>query len=175
MDIPKFYSTRLVFRGFISADLEPLHRFLVDRDVIRYFPRTEPWPIEIVQKWMDSQHNQWDNHGYGWWAIELRKKHKLIGWCGLGFLDETEETEILYLLGKPYWGKGLATEAAMFSINYAFKKANLDLVIGLSHVDNWASQRVLEKIGLSFSTRAQYFGLEVNKYIISRDQFMVNK
>lgn len=93
----------------------------------------------------------------------------------MGFLDETEETEILYLLGKPYWGKGLATEAAMFSINYAFKKANLDLVIGLSHVDNWASQRVLEKIGLSFSTRAQYFGLEVNKYFISRDQFMVNK
>jgi ribosomal-protein-alanine N-acetyltransferase len=175
MDIPRLYSTRLIFRGFTPTDLEPLHKFLLDRDVIRYFPRTEPWSIETVQRWMDSQQNQWDDHGYGWWALELRENHKLIGWCGLGFLDETEETEVLYLLGKPYWGRGLATESAKFSINYAFKITNLDMIIGLNHVDNYASQRVLEKTGLSFSTRAQYFGLEVNKYTVSRDQFVTNK
>ncbi len=120
---------------------------------------------------MGEQQDQWDKHGYGWWALELKDNHKLIGWCGLGFLDETKETEILYLLGKPFWGKGFATEAAHFSINYAFDEVKLDTVIGLVHPDNLKSQRVLEKIGLSFDNRAQYFGLELDKYSISKDQF----
>ena len=120
---------------------------------------------------MSEQQDQWDKHGYGWWALELQDNHKLIGWCGLGFLDETKETEILYLLGKSFWGKGLATEAAHFSRNYAFDKVKLDTVIGLVHPDNLMSQRVLEKTGLSFDNRAQYFGLELYKYSISKDQF----
>ena len=171
MDIPSFITPRLLLRSFTSFDFEQLQSFLIDRDVIRYFPRTEPWPNGIVKKWISEQQDQWDKHGYGWWALELKDNHKLIGWCGLGFLNETKETEILYLLGKPFWGKGLATEAAHFSINYAFDEVKLDTVIGLVHPKNLISQRVLEKIGLFFDNRAQYFGLELYKYSISKDQF----
>jgi ribosomal-protein-alanine N-acetyltransferase len=171
MDIPSFLTPRLLLRSFTSFDFEQLQSFLIDRDVIRYFPRTEPWPNGIVKKWISEQQDQWDKHGYGWWALELKDNHKLIGWCGLGFLDETKETEILYLLGKPFWGKGFATEATHFSINYAFDEVKLDTVIGLVHPDNPMSQRVLEKTGLSFDNRAQYFGLELYKYSISKDEF----
>ncbi len=158
-------------RGFEPHDVEPLHAILADREVIRYMPRTEPWPIENVQKWTDKHWHHWEERGFGWWAVEFRESNELIGWCGLGVLDETEEVEVLYLLKRSHWGTGLATEAAKHSIDYAFNKLDIDIVIGLTHPDNIPSQRVLEKVGLSFISKAHYFGMELFRYTIDRKQY----
>ena len=83
--IPTIYTPRLILRGFQPEDLEPLHAILSDREVIRYLPRSEPWPLEIVQKVMNRQNTHWETHGYGWYVLECQADHALIGWCGLGF------------------------------------------------------------------------------------------
>ena len=45
------------------------------------------------------------------------------------------------------------------------------LIIGLTLPDNVASQRVLEKAGLTFSNRATYFGLDCLRHTIDRQRF----
>ena len=55
MSIPIVQTPRLILRGFTPGDFEPLFAMLTDRDVIRYLPRTEPWPKEIVQKVIGRQ------------------------------------------------------------------------------------------------------------------------
>lgn len=171
MQIPRFETPRLTLRGFTPEDLEPMAAILAERDVVRYFPRSEPWPREIVQKWLGAQRDHWQRHGYGWWALERRDTAEVIGWCGIGFLEETNETEVLYLLGQAHWGLGLATEAAEFSIRYAFDNLPLRMIVGIVHPENYGSRHVLEKIGLMFSNPAPYFGLDMLRYTIDRRQF----
>jgi ribosomal-protein-alanine N-acetyltransferase len=117
---------------------------------------------------MASQAEHWTEHGFGWFALEHRPGGQLIGWCGLRMLRETHEVEVLYLLDEPYWGRGLATEAAKRCVEDGFRVYHLDLIIGLTHPDNRASQRVLEKAGLSFTNRARYFGVDCLRYAVDR-------
>ena len=61
--------------------------------------------------------NHWNQYGFGVWAILDNVTKKIIGHCGLRYIDEKEEDiEIMYLLDPECWGKGYATEAANASI-----------------------------------------------------------
>ena len=90
---------------------------------------------------------------------------ELIGWSGLQYLPETDEIEIGYLLARPYWGQGLATECARVGMKFGFDNLKIPTIIGIVHPENFASQRVLEKIGLMFQEKAEYFGMECYKYL----------
>ena len=164
-NIPTLHTPRQTLRGFIPADFEPLCAILGDRDVLRYLPRTEPYPPEAVQRIMRHQANHWEKYGFGWYALADRSTGELIGWCGLGVLDETGETEIKYLLKKTHWGCGLASEGAQFCVEAGFHQQKLHAIIGLVHPENIASRRVLEKCGLSYQDRVHYWGMDLDRLI----------
>jgi ribosomal-protein-alanine N-acetyltransferase len=96
-----------------------------------------------------------------------------MGWCGLQYLPETGETEIGYLLGKPFWGKGFATEAAGEALKFGFEKLSLEIIIAIVHPENTASNRVIQKLGYKDPIRATYFGMECLRYT-TRNQQQVN-
>jgi len=171
MNIPSITTPRALLRGFNESDLETLHGILSVRAVLQYFPSDDTPSIDQVRKLIERHHSHWMEHGYGWWALALAQGQKLIGWCGLNILSETNEVELKYLLSKDHWGKGLATEAAGVSLRYGFKQAELEQIIGLVHPENIASQRVLEKVGMTFLDRACYFGMECYRYIIDKDSY----
>lgn len=116
----------------------------------------------------------WQEHGFGWWAVEPRSKKRLIGWSGLLFLPETEEVEVGYLLDQAFWGKGLATEAAQACLKYGFGNLDVESIVAIVHPENIASQRVTEKLGMSFVDRSHYFGMDVYRYSIERSCFDSN-
>jgi ribosomal-protein-alanine N-acetyltransferase len=120
---------------------------------------------------VDSQQKHWDEHGFGWWALALQDDDLLVGWCGLNYLPETDEVELKYLLAEEFWGRGIATEASKASLKYALTDTNLDLIIGIVHPENVASQRVLEKVGMSFLDSKQYFGMQCLRYCVNRETF----
>jgi ribosomal-protein-alanine N-acetyltransferase len=173
MKIPLVDTPRLRLRGFEDSDLESLWSIVRDRQVIRYLPATEPWPRQRVLDSLERHWAHWEKHGFGWWAVETRTAKELIGWCGLGFLEDTDEVEIKYLLKRSHWGKGLATEAAKPCIEHAFSTLALEQVIGLVHPENNPSSRVLEKLGLHFSNTAQYFGIDVRRYTMDKERFLI--
>ncbi|HRW05020.1 MAG TPA: GNAT family N-acetyltransferase [Caldilineaceae bacterium] len=166
--IPSLQTERLLLRAFTPADEAPLHTILSKPQVLRYFPRTEPWPLERVQRWMASQAAHWQEHHFGWWAVEEPVAGQLMGWCGLRTLEETGEVEVLYLYDEPFWGKGYATEAATRCVHEGLTHYGLPEIIGLTLLGNRASQRVLEKAGLRFIGQAPYFGITCNKFVIQR-------
>ncbi len=163
-EIPQLITRRLLLRGFAPADAGPLQAILAEPGVLRYFPQTEPWSAEKVEKWIAEHWRHWREYGFGWWALATRQDQQLLGWCGLCVLDDTGEVEVKYLLKPACWGQGLATEAARQSLGYAFGEVGLAQVIGLTHPDNLASQRVLEKIGLTFRNQATYFGFDCLRF-----------
>ncbi len=172
MPVPTLTTARLTLRSFTEADAAPLHRLLGEGDVLRYFPQTEPPALDRVQRMVGNILYHWEERGYGWWAVELRQTRGLIGWNGLTYLPETDEVEVAYLLGRPFWGQGYATEGAQASLRYGFEQVGAETIVGIVHPDNIASQRVLEKIGLSDPRRTSYFGMDCYRYAISRAEWM---
>jgi ribosomal-protein-alanine N-acetyltransferase len=166
MEIPTRVTARLTLRGFRLEDTDPLYRILQEPGILRYFPNPDPPPPDRVERLIAHQLQHWDEHGYGWWAVEPHGSRALIGWCGLTFLPETGETEVAYLLARPSWGQGYATEAARASLQFALDRVDSQEIIGLTHPENRRSQRVLEKLGMSFVEQAEYFGMQLYRYAI---------
>ncbi len=93
----------------------------------------------------------------------------LVGQCGLNLLVEAPEVEVLYLLDRPYWGRGLGTEAARSAVDVGFDQVGLDRIVGLTMPANLASQRVLQKAGLHYEKMARFFGIEVRYFAVNKD------
>lgn len=56
-----------------------------------------------------------------------------------------------YWVGRPFWGKGYATEAVQAMIDLAFGRLGVDAVAATARVTNGTSRRVLEKCGFQFA------------------------
>ena len=125
MNIPTLTTPRLTFRPFTEADAEPLHRILNEDGILRYFPRPEPPDLARVQRLVAGQLRHWEEHGLGWWAVELRSTGELLGWNGLQYLPDTEEVEVGYLLSRRHWGQGLATEGAQAALRFGVETLRL--------------------------------------------------
>lgn len=167
--IPTIGTSRIKLRAFRETEFEDLHHILLNPNVLRYFPPTDPPSLAKVRRLIEKQQKHWEEHGFGWWALALQDTDQLIGWCGLNFLPETDEVELKYLLAEEFWGDGIATEASRVSLNYALTATDLDQIIGLLHPENTASQRVLEKVGMLFLDKREYFGMECLRYIGERE------
>jgi RimJ/RimL family protein N-acetyltransferase len=166
MGIPTIKTERLNLRPFRLQDAEPLRQILSVPGVLEYFPSSDPPDLERVKKLVQKQIDHWREHDYGWWAVEPIEEGELIGWSGLQYLPETDEIEIGYLLSKPYWGEGLATESAIAGLDYGFRTLEIQEIVGIVHPENIASQRVLQKIGLEYQEEAEYFGMACYKYLM---------
>jgi len=83
------------------------------------------------------------------WAIVLREGGCLIGSCGfVSQAPERKSAEIGYWLGKPYWGKGYAVEAARALVRFGFEQMGLERVEAKCFLENRAGQHVIEKLGM---------------------------
>ena len=162
--IPMITTQRLVLRPFSAADLPMLKPIVQEPDIFYYFPNQEPWSEEKAKGYIQYQIDHWRFFGYGHWAVVLRENSQVIGWNGLEYLPETQETEVGYLLSRVFWGKGYATESTSAVIQFGLNKKGLKEIIGLTHPENIASQRVLEKSGLSFTRSEHYFGMEMFRF-----------
>jgi len=87
-------------------------------------------------------------------ATVYKPEGRYIGRCGL-YPHRTDANEVIpgegvlaYYLARPYWGRGLATEAARAFLDYGFKELGLSRIVAGANVLNVASNRVLQKIGM---------------------------
>lgn len=152
------------------SDLDSFTRIWSDSEVTRFLPsRGVPIPREKTEKALVSFVEHWEKLGYGIWKIVEDVAEKMIGYCGLRYLEELNEVELLYGLAKTYWGKGITTKAAKASVSYGFDEANLDRIIALVLPDNQASQKVIEKTGFKYEKQIHIFNLDGLYYSLERE------
>jgi ribosomal-protein-alanine N-acetyltransferase len=166
--IPTLFTPRLALRPYRLQDVDSLYAILHEPEILRYFPNPAPPAHERVERLISSFLDHWQQHRYGWWAVEPLQNPALAGWCGLTYLPETDEVEVAYLLGHAFWGKGLATEAAEACLKFGFEQVGLERIIAIVHPDNIASQRVVEKNGMTLLDHNQYFGMDCLRYELFR-------
>jgi ribosomal-protein-alanine N-acetyltransferase len=72
------------------------------------------------------------------------------------------------LLGRTYWHRGLATEAASASLQWGFEELALERIVAIVHPENLRSRRVIAKLGMACWGEARYFGMDCLRYEIDR-------
>lgn len=173
--VPEIETERLILRQITEADLDDWAESIFgDPRVTRYLPKRDISPRDRAERALKATNEDWINYGYGEWAVTLKPDRKLIGQCGLISVKETGETEVDYSLARPYWARGIATEAARACVRFGFEIAGLDHLIALAVPENIASRRVMEHVGMTYEKEAHFFGLDVVVYAIIRDQFQAN-
>lgn len=148
---------RLVLRHLVMDDLDELFVLYQDAEIRKYFP-------EGVLNYQDTKEElEWHMHGHprhpelGLWATVHKETGKFIGRCGLlpWEIEGQHEVEIAYLLDKAFWHQGLASEAAKGILEYGFNILNLSRLICMIDPENSASQKVAERIGMTFEKRVE--------------------
>lgn len=146
---------RLIVRRQVPADLDDLWALYCDPEITKYIPdapRTREEALEELE-WHMNGHPK--NPDLGLWATIHKESGKFIGRCGLlpWAIEGLQEVEVAYTIARAYWGQGLATEAAQDILRYGFERLNLERLVSLIEPKNIASQRVAEKMGMTFEKR----------------------
>jgi RimJ/RimL family protein N-acetyltransferase len=170
-------TSRLVLRGWREDDLEPLAAMNADPEVMRFIGDGSVRSREQTAAGLARAMREWHDRGFGLFAVELRDTGELAGWAGLAiphFLPEVlPAVEIGWRLGRSFWGRGIATEAAREALRFGFTDADLDRIISICHVGNHASARVMTKLGMREERRTTVpaHGQRVRVLAITRDEF----
>ena len=97
--------------------------------------------------------------GFSKWIIVDRNSGRPIGDAGLLFIPEYDWIDFGYRLAQPYWGQGLATEAASAWMERAFGELRLSRLVSIVHPENRASIRILAKLGFREESRGDVMGM----------------
>ena len=168
--MPEIETDRLLLRQFTPGDLDALAGLFADPDVVRYLGSGLPASREEAETALRSIIAHWERHRFGRWAAVYRATGEVIGYGGLRSFHG--EPELVYLLGKSYWRRGLATEMALACIKFGFEELEFDRVIAMAKTGNRASHRVLEKTGMRFERAANIYGMDVVCYGLSRAAYL---
>lgn len=160
---------RLLIRELTAEDVPALALILGDVQVMRHSVRgvlSEKATREFVTECIFS----YQANDFGPWAIVEKSSSAFIGFCGLNAepVEGVEEVEIGYRLGRAFWGRGLATEAAKATLEYAFDALGIDSVIAIVEPENIASVNVIEKLGFNTFIHSQYHRRGVKIYRMTR-------
>jgi ribosomal-protein-alanine N-acetyltransferase len=139
---------RLHLREFTKDDLDGVFSYSADPRVTRYLffvPRDRDRAADYLEEILESQRERPRTRFE--LAVEESSSAAVIGACDLSLI-ERDVVDLGYMLGHPHWGQGYATEIALALADAAFFDLRADRVISTVDVNNRASIRVLEKIGM---------------------------
>ena len=146
---PKIVTERLVLRPFTLADVPQVVLLVNDYDIAAMtLMIVHPYHEEMATEWIVTHEDGYLKRELANFAITLREDGDLIGAVGLEIVMEHVRAGLGYWIGKEFWGKGYATEAAKAVLEFGFDVLKLNRIFGDHFTDNPASGRVLQKIGM---------------------------
>ncbi len=139
---------RLILREMSLDDLDFVSSMLAHPEVIRYWPKC--YNREEAADWINRQQQRYASHGVGYWLALDKSSNQPVGQAGLLVqqVDGVEEIGLGYIMHRPFWRKGFASEAARACMEYAFTNLGRSRVIALVRPENIPSQGVALKLGM---------------------------
>lgn len=125
--------------------------FLKMEETTRFFPEQLRTQADSEgPAWIKRQQERYATGQFGLQALHLHDG-TFIGQCGL-LTQEAEGEQLLeigYHLFPAYWGKGYATEAAIYFREFALHEQIAPFVVSMIHRDNTNSQAVAGRNGMN--------------------------
>lgn len=142
---------RLLLRRWKPSDRAPFAAMNANPRVMEFFAGC--LTREESDRFADRIESDFENWGFGLFAVELKETGAFIGFIGLHNATFqahfTPCVEIGWRIDEPYWNKGLATEGSRAVIDYAFKTLRLDSLVSFTAPSNATSRKLMEKLGMT--------------------------
>lgn len=142
---------RLLLRSWREADKAPFAALNADPEVMRYFPKT--LTREESDDLADRVAARMAEHGWGWYAVEVKGGEPYIGFVGLNVPSYRIPcgpcVEVGWRLSRASWGRGYATEAAAACLDHGFGRLGLAEIVSFTAVENGRSRAVMERLGMT--------------------------
>lgn len=175
--MPEIETDRLRLRPYTLDDLDNLAQILSNPEVMKYSPRgaiPKEKVKQVTREILEFFSQHWEQHSFGVWAVIYKQTSRLIGHCGLNFLPNSPEVEVLYRFDQSYWNQGMATEATKASLRYGFEEVKLDSIVAITVAEHLASRRVMEKAGLKYEKDTNFYDLDVVYYTLAREAWQTD-
>ena len=165
MTDPVFSSDRLDFWRPAADDFEALQARLAPEAVRRFLGNRPHDPIDEFQRFLRNA-GSWSLYGYGNFLVRLRGEETLVGLVGVFRSRRPVQTgidgpEVGWIIGEPFWGQGIASEAAAASLQWFDRTQGIQPIACMIDADNVASLAVAEKLGFVRQSEAELDGTAV--------------
>lgn len=145
---------RLLLRRWRSQDLPAFAAMCSDPETMQFIGSGSTRTVEQTKRAVINFEREWDEKGFGLFALELLETNAFIGFTGLSeptFLPEVMPVvEIGWRIQRTHWGHGYATEAARAALDFGLIDLELPNIISIFQVENEASRKIVSKIGMRF-------------------------
>jgi RimJ/RimL family protein N-acetyltransferase len=149
---PVVSTERLVLRGPVATDAVPIAALAGDLNVAGMTGNIpHPYGLPDAENFISrGQHTQWDREAT--WVIE----HHVFGVVGAIGLKAGNRPELGYWVGRPFWNRGYATEAARAALKWVKRDWRRHVVVAGHFADNPASGQVLCKSGFLYTGEIEH-------------------
>jgi RimJ/RimL family protein N-acetyltransferase len=169
-------TARLRLREWDDADELRFYQVMNREEIMRHLGG-----VQLPEEWRAAYQRVrgfQKDFGHTFWIIEDRASHDILGFCGIKRVNTpgaealTGEHEIGWRLRPEAWGKGIAKEAAIASLDLAFGRFSAPHVLAMTVEDNTASWGLMERLGMSRRPDLDFiderFGPDLNPNIVYR-------
>ena len=148
-------TARLLIRPYVPEDLMECFRLMQDEALFAHLDM-QVMTLEEYRElfaWLLSCYAVGFDGDFKYsFNILLKETGAHVGWVGIGGADfDHAVKEIYWLIGRQYWNRGYATEAAAALLHYGFCTMGLERIQALCKKENVASRKVMEHIGLEYA------------------------
>ncbi len=159
-------TSRLLLRSLNREDIPALARLAGTREIAATtLSIPHPYALKDARSFLSKASNDFRLGRSMIFAMSIPPEHELRGAVGLDISEAHSHAELGYWIGVPFWGNGYATEAARAAIDFGFQTLRLHRIYAHCFAGNTASQRVLEKIGMSQEGRSRQHIKKWNRYV----------
>ncbi len=147
---------RLILRPLELSDAQEMFEMNKNPEVHKYLWQTPEKIIDESIKVIEYVQKQYAENNIGRYATILKETGDFVGWTGIKFVNDHIENgntnfyDYGYRLCEKFWNKGFATEASVFWLDYGFNQMKIDKMNAYTHLENGASNHILQKVGMNF-------------------------
>lgn len=150
---------RLYLRSWTQEDLLPYIALNQDKEVMQFLPKL--YNPEETREFYHLIQEEFKTRGFSFFVIADKITNRFIGYTGfhhvqMDVISDDEAVEIGWRLHREFWGQGLATEAAKACLDYGFSVLKLKEVYSFTAKINHASEKIMQKLGMTFIKEFQY-------------------
>jgi len=153
-----FQTSHFAFRPILESDLSYLLPLDGDPETMQFFPGGARTEDEIKNK-IKTYSEFYTKNRYGVFMVFDLNSEDFIGRAGFAEI-ENGEIEIGYLISKNYWGKGYATQMVKDLLTWANTHIPKDKIIAFTPANHIASERVMQKAGMTYVKKDVMKGLD---------------
>jgi [ribosomal protein S5]-alanine N-acetyltransferase len=177
-NLPIIETERLLLRKITLNDASDMFEYASNPEVSEYTMWSTHTSIEDTKYFLKSLTKMYKRKELVDWGIVHKAEKKFIGTCGYVEWSMTHSrAEIGYALSARYWREGYMSEAVNAIIEFGFREMLLNRIVGRCEVNNIASARVMEKVGMQLEgilrqqlfVKGRYWDLKI--YSLLREEF----